>query len=368
MTRRASSSPFAPPLQQLNRTCVSYRGKELTYFGGCDYFRLSSHPEIISAFKEGLKRFGLNVAASRFTSGNHSLYHDLEKDLCRFFRVETATLLSSGYVTNLALAQALAGDFSHALIDSRAHQSLRDCLPFLSCVVSEFRHRSASAVEAAIRGLNKNSRILLLTDGLFSQDGSLAPLRDYLAVLPRTSKIIVDDAHGAGTIGKNGRGTVEALAVRSDQIIQTISLSKAFGVYGGAILCDANLRRKLLVSSPLLRGNTPLPLPLAHAGIRALHLLSRDRTLRQRLQQNTEHVQARLREGAFSFPQPPTPLFSITPSSKAAARQLSARLMKENIFPIQIQYGNSPSFFRFAISSEHTSEQLARLIRACQKV
>jgi hypothetical protein len=131
MNRRKLQTTLAEPLQQIDRTYVQWRGKKLTYFGGCDYFRLASHPEIIRAVQEGLQQFGLNVAASRFTTGNHELYGRLERKLCRFFRTESATLLSNGYATNIVAAQALAGEFSHALIDSRAHQSLRDCTQFL---------------------------------------------------------------------------------------------------------------------------------------------------------------------------------------------------------------------------------------------
>ncbi len=126
--RRPSNLLLPEPLQQIERTRVFWRGRKLAYFGGCDYFRLSSHPEVVSALKEGVDRFGLNVAASRFTTGNHELYERFEKELAAFFKVETATLVSNGYAANLALAQALAGDFSHALIDSHAHQSLRDAL------------------------------------------------------------------------------------------------------------------------------------------------------------------------------------------------------------------------------------------------
>src|SRR5882672_5728297 len=224
------------PLQQINRTYVQLRGRKLIYFGGCDYFRLSSHPKILEAIAEGLDRFGLNVAASRFTTGNHQLYGRLERKLCQFFRTESATIVSNGYATNIVVAQALAGEFSHALIDARAHQSLRDCLPLLNCPVKEFAHANVAALSAAIRPCGDKARILLLTDGLFSHNGTLVPLASYLKILPRGSKVLLDDAHGAGTVGANGRGTPEALGIDSSHIIQTISLSKAFGVYGGAIL------------------------------------------------------------------------------------------------------------------------------------
>jgi len=110
---------LAEPLQQVDRTCVLLRGRKLSYFAGCDYFRLSSHSDVLRALREGVDRFGLNVSASRKTTGNHALYGKLEAKLAEFFSVEAAVLISNGYMTNLAVAQALAGEFTHALIDER---------------------------------------------------------------------------------------------------------------------------------------------------------------------------------------------------------------------------------------------------------
>ncbi len=362
----ARPSPISEPLQQIDKTFVLWRGKKLIYFGGCDYFRLSSHPEIIFAIKDALDRFGLNVAASRFTTGNHELYERLEEQLKRFFQVPSATLVSNGYATNLVLAQALAGEFSHALIDSRAHQSLQDALAFLQCPAITFAHVEVSSVSAAVRKLRKGPRILLLTDGLFSHSGALAPVKEYLEVLPRGSTIIVDDAHGAGTLGKTGRGSLEALGIDSGQVIQTISLSKAFGTYGGAILGSKSLREKLLSKSGLLRGNTPLPLPFAHAATRALELLRNDESLRTRLARNAVYVRSALGGCGLSSQAGTAPILSVHPSGRGTARRLKKRLQQEGVFPTEICYGTAEDYFRFAISSEHTLAQLDCLIRACR--
>src|SRR5208337_4673365 len=109
------------PLQQVDRTYVRYRQRKLSYYSGCDYFRLASHPRVLAAVQAGARKYGLNVAASRMTTGNHALYHELEAQLADFFAAESALLVSCGYVTNLVVAQAWAGHFSHALIDAAAH-------------------------------------------------------------------------------------------------------------------------------------------------------------------------------------------------------------------------------------------------------
>ncbi|HEY0548623.1 MAG TPA: hypothetical protein VGF13_03420, partial [Verrucomicrobiae bacterium] len=119
---------LAPPLQQIDRTMVLHRGRKLIYFGGCDYFRLASHPEVLCALRVGAEKFGLNAAASRSTTGNHVLFGKLEKELARFFGVERAALLSTGYATNLAFTQTFAAEFTHALMDERSHGSPRDAV------------------------------------------------------------------------------------------------------------------------------------------------------------------------------------------------------------------------------------------------
>ena len=246
-----SADGLAEPLQQIDRTHVLHRGRKLSYFAGCDYFRLSSHPEVLRALREGLDRFGLNVAASRKTTGNHALYGQLEQKLAEFFGVEAAVLISNGYMTNLAVAQALAGEFTHALIDERAHGSLLDAAKLLDCPVRTFKHRDPASAANAAREVGRKAKLVLLTDGLFSHSGEMAPLDQYLQLLPANTTLLVDDAHGVGTLGKTGRGTAEFLGVPGRRLIRTITLSKAFGVYGGAVIGSYAVRKKIVARSRL---------------------------------------------------------------------------------------------------------------------
>ena len=251
------------PLQPAGRNHVLLRGRKLLHFSGCDYFRLASHPVVQQAAADGLKTLGLNVAASRLTTGHHPIYEKLESALAQFFGAPDALLLPGGYQTSTVVAQALAGEFTHAFLDERAHSALRDAAMHLNCAVVPFLHRDAASLKRLIRSVGLKARILLLTDGMFAHDGSAAPLRDYLKVLPRTAKLLVDDAHGAGVLGAKGQGTLEHEGVGRSRIIQCVTLSKAFGVYGGAVLGSGTLRGKILSRSRAFIGCTPLPLPLA---------------------------------------------------------------------------------------------------------
>src|SRR2546423_10889838 len=150
------------PLQQTDRTFVRFGKRKLSYFSGCDYFRLASHPKVQAAIQMGLKKYGLNVAASRLTTGNHVLYRQLEKELASFFGAETALLVSTGYLTNLVVAQALRGSYSHVLLDDKAHPSLTDAAQLFDCPVLRFKSRDAQDARRAAKRCGPGSKLILL--------------------------------------------------------------------------------------------------------------------------------------------------------------------------------------------------------------
>lgn len=355
------------PLQQINRTQALWRGKKLAYFAGCDYYRLASHPGVLGAAEIALRKYGLNVAASRATTGNHILHEKLEAALVKFFGAESATLASNGYTPNLLVAQALKGDFSHVLIDEHAHASLKDAAQLFDCPVISFRNRDAAHVAEIIKRLG-NIRPILLTDGMFSHDGSVAPLKEYLSALPRNAMILLDDAHGAGVLGAKGIGTFEKCGVSRRQIIQTITLSKAFGVYGGAVIGSKKLRTAILDKSRLFTGNTPLPLPLANAALTAISILRDDPGLRSRLKLNIAFVKNALAKCGIKSGSPESPIIAIEPAGSRPAEKLIASLLNAGIHPPFIKYPGGPKdgYFRFAISSEHSKKQLTDLVAAIQ--
>ncbi len=358
------------PLQQVDRTYVRMGRRKLSYFAGCDYHRLASHPKILAAVELGLNQYGLNVAASRLTTGNHVVYGALEAQLRRFFGAPDALVVSSGYITNLVVAQALRGNFSHALLDARSHSSLADAARFLDCPVVRFNHGDANDLAAAIRRCGPETKLILLTDGMFSHDGSVAPLREYIELLPTDALVLVDDAHGAGVIGRTGRGTLEECGVTRKRIIQTITLSKAVGVFGGAILASREVRRCILDHSHLFVGSTPLPLPLAYAAVQALKLLQADKGFKQRLAKHTAYVKDRLRAAGLGLPITPGPIFSVLPRSRNAVPAVKKALLRAGIYPPYIYYPGGPKsgYFRFVISSEHNRGQLDRLIAALTEI
>lgn len=355
--------PLPEPLQLLPGNRVRWCGRTLLYFAGCDYFRLSQHPRVVAALQQGARQFGLNVAASRMTTGEHALYDRLETALAEFFAAPAALLAPGGYTASALVTQALAGEFTHALLDERAHPALRDAALHLGVPVQSFAHRDADAVQRLVCRVPR-ARWLLLTDGLFAHDGSVAPLAEYRRALPPTATILVDDAHGAGVLGAHGRGTPEFCGGNRARLIQCITLSKAFGVYGGAVLGTRALRDKIIARSRAFTGCTPLPLPLANAALAAVQRLRAEPKLRERLHANAARVKAGLRAAGWTVPSHPGPIVALYPASEAEAERWRQELRTAGIHPPYLRYGARRGWFRFVISSEHTPTQLDRLVRA----
>ncbi|MGZ8939115.1 MAG: aminotransferase class I/II-fold pyridoxal phosphate-dependent enzyme [Limisphaerales bacterium] len=349
------SDCFAEPLQQVDRTRVLWRGCKFSYFAGCDYLRLSSHPAILQAVRKSLDEFGLNVSASRKTTGNHRVYTELETATRRFFGADAAILTSSGYLTNIIAAQGMRERIAHVLLDERAHGSLRDALVFLGCPVTEFAHLDPRDLAKKIpRGIARD-RLALFTDGMFSHSGAVPPLAEYRRVLGPGALLWIDDAHAAGILGAKGRGSVEECGLDRHNVIQTITYSKAFGTYGGAILCEKAVAADIVEKSCAVVGNTPLPLPLASASLAALKLCTA--ALRKKL---FGKIELFWNELGAAPPGQLSPIISVAPNNAGALRR---RLIAAGIYPPLIHYPGGPErgYFRFAISSEHSAAQIKQL-------
>jgi 7-keto-8-aminopelargonate synthetase-like enzyme len=352
------------PLQQIGGSRVRWRGRELVYFSGCDYFRMAEHPAVLKAAVDGVKKYGLNVAASRVTTGHHKIYEELERELVKYFGAEDALLAPTGYVTGIIVAQALAGSFSHALLDERAHPALLDAAEQLNCPIVKFKHRDVEDFKRVVGRCGKGARPIVLTDGMFAHDGSVAPLTNFLKVLPRDGMMLVDDAHGAGVLGKNGRGTLEFEGVNRRRIIQCVTLSKAFGVFGGVILGTRQLRERIFDHSRAFAGSTPLPLLLANAALQSVKILKkRGNDLRKKLNDNANYAKAALREAGVHFPETPGPIIAMFIKVPSEAESLKKRLLAKGILPPFVKYpGFRDGYFRFVISSGHSRAQLDKLV------
>src|SRR4029079_15667654 len=155
-------------------------------------------------------------------------------------------------------------------------------------------------VVRVIREAGESARLVLMTDGMFAHDGQIAPLRKYSQSLPGNAWMLVDDSHAAGILGKTGKGSIELENIARDRVVQCITLSKAFGAYGGAILGPLEIRQKIFPRSGMFVCSTPLPLPLAGAASKAVEIVRAKPKLRRQLQDNTAYVRKKLQQGGVN--------------------------------------------------------------------
>ena len=353
-------------IQPDDATHVRHHGKRLIYFGGCDYYRLAHHPKLLKAHSQAAARDGLGTGASRMTTGNHPAQDELEKSLVNFFGYETATVVGNGYLANIALGQAANGRFDAAFIDENSHMSLRDAAQFLGCPVMRYRHCDADDLARRVSRRRAARRVLLMTDGVFGATGRIAPVASLAKRLPRPATLWIDDAHGVGVLGDRLRGTVEQCGLGGRRVIQSIVFSKALGSFGGAILGPRWLRAALLDDNPVVTGSSSLPAGLARATLASLELLRTRPGLAKRLRRNTAFVKGKLLAAGLPVGDPAFPVISLECPAKKTAASRRRQLLANGIYPSCIRYptGSEGAFYRFAISSEHTREQLERLVTA----
>ena len=354
-----------PVLSYVDETRVRVGDRTLVSFTGSDYLRLSWHPAVRRAAVRAVREFGTGACASRMTTGNLPVYGELEDALTGFFGVESATLTSAGYTAPLVVGQALASEHDRVLLDSRAHGCLRDAAALTGLKVTTFEYGQPDDLARQLDSSARGGRALVFCDGLGAVDGRVPPLRQYREVLGKRGTLVVDDAHGVGVLGAEGRGSVEWSGLSFRGLVVTMTLSKAFGTYGGVVLGDRRLRNRILERSRLFTGNTPLAPPSASAALEALRVMQRQGTeLRERLRRRLASIPEGLRGASPTAPSGPGPMFAVAPRTAAGAARLGKDLLDAGIYPPQIRYPNGPAarFFRFAVSSAHTEAQVAGLV------
>jgi 7-keto-8-aminopelargonate synthetase-like enzyme len=357
-----------PPLIHVSPTHFLLRGKRLVNFGGSDYLRMAWDPAVREAVARAACKLGHNsYAASRRTTGNHPLYAELEAALAECAGSEAAVVTPTGYIAPLVAAQGLAPDFTHVLVDAKAHACLHDAAAISGLPVVVFPHGNAAALRDAVRACGRRAKVLAMCDGLSAHLGTITPLEEYLAALPASATLMVDDAHGFCVLGEGGRGSLEHLGLSDPRVLLTATLSKAMGALGGVLFCSRDARDRMITRSHAFAGGSPMSLALVAGALKSLQILrKRGRRLRRQLQANVAPF--RELEGVTGVPADAHvgPMFAFAPRTAAAQERLSRRLLREDIYPPLIRYGGGPAdcFFRFAISTAHTPAQLGALRNA----
>jgi 8-amino-7-oxononanoate synthase len=336
---------------------------ELVSFSCNDYLGLSHHPDVVAASLDATRRYGVGAGSSRLVNGNHPLYAELERKLAALKGTEDAVVFGSGYLTNLGVIPALVGSADLVLVDELGHSCLLAGADLARSRVLEFRHNDVAHVGsllAAERGRHRHC--LVLTDGVFSMEGDLAPLPALAALAAEHDAwLMSDDAHGLGVVG-DGRGSSFASTPPAAVPLQMGTLSKAVGSYGGYLCASHAVAELVRNRARSFVYSTGLPPGIVAAASRALELIATDRELVRR-----PLTLARRFTAALGLPPAQSPIVSLPQGGPPQALAASDALRAAGFLVVAIRPPTVPpgtSRLRVTFSAEHTESEIDRLAAA----
>lgn len=276
-----------PAPQPQDERHIAFKGMKLLYFGGCDYLRLSHQTKIRNTAIEALKKEpSLSASASRTTTGERSIFRELESELASVNQMEDAILTGAGYLANLCLNSYLRDTADGLLMDEQCHPSLKDTARLAGLPIQTYRHCSVNSAVKISNRLPVHQHWFLLSESMFGLDGSFMSLQSFKQKLRPEISFLIDDAHGFGILDKSYWDQSNSSTKDSRTIIKTISLAKVIGCHGGAILAPAKVTSSIRNQENTWAGHTPIPMHLAQAAIKSIECLSTKPELSLRLNQN----------------------------------------------------------------------------------
>jgi len=351
---------------------VVFRGKKYLYFAGTGYYSLQSDPRLIKAANQASLRFGTGSGTSRSLAGTTSLLLEIEKKIASFFRTEDAALLPSGYLGNLAGLQALSEMdlYDVIFLDEHSHYSLSDGAHGTGKPVVKFKHRSIDDLRVKLKRASEDAlKPLIATDGLFPVMAELPPLDLYLALTEKHDGLLwIDDAHGVGMLGEQGRGSYEHFGLNSPRLYMAATLSKAFGAYGGIIPGDRQFISQIRKGNVLTGSSPPMNAAIG-AGIKGLELVKEHPEMRKQLRKNARTLKAGLLSLGIPVDDNSFPIVAFKPGSGVQMEELQNKLFEDGIYIQYARYqGAGPEgVLRIVVFSNHSEDQIETLLSSLKK-
>lgn len=318
---------------------VTIDGRRLLNFCANNYLGLANHPRIRQAAQKGIEAYGVGPGAVRSIAGTTSLHVQLEQELATFKNAEACVTFQSGFTANLATIPALVGPGDLIFSDELNHASIIDGSRLSRAEVVRYAHNDVDDLRAKITGRGEYKRRLIITDGVFSMDGDIAPLDKIAEVAEEFGiMLMVDDAHGEGVLGHGGRGIVDHFGLHGRVDVEVGTLSKAFGVVGGLVAGKAIIIEWLRQRGRPFLFSSAVTAPDAAACIEAVKILGESTELIDRLWSNAELFREEMKAMGFDTGFSQTPIVPVMLGEAALAQQFSRRLFEEGVFAMSIAY------------------------------
>jgi glycine C-acetyltransferase len=350
-----------------------FDGKDVVNLASNNYLGLTTHPKLREAAIEATRKYGVGSGAVRTISGTMRLHLELEERIAAFKRVEACVVFQSGFAANAGTVAAVLTPEDHIISDELNHASIIDGCRLSKAKIHVFPHKDAAAAGTILAELESvPGRKLLITDGVFSMDGDIAPLPGLVEAAARHGAIMmIDDAHSSGVLGRNGRGTVDHFGLHGRVDIQVGTLSKAIGVLGGYVCGSRDLIEFLYHRARPFLFSTSHPPAVAAACLAAFDVLEQEPERIQSLRDNTKYFKAGLAAAGFDTGASETPITPVLVGDAALAHRLSRELFEEGVLATGIGFPTVPkgrARVRTIVAATHTRGELDRALEAFGKV
>ncbi len=347
-------------------------GKDVVNLASNNYLGLTSHPKLKAAAIEATRRYGVGSGAVRTIIGTMTLHEELERRLAEFKHSEACIVFQSGFTANTGVIPALVGEGDVIVSDELNHASIIDGCRLTRAERKVYRHKDVADLARVLEESKGARRLLVVTDGVFSMDGDIAPLDKIVQVSePYNAVVMVDDAHASGVLGRNGRGTVDHFSLHGRVHVQVGTLSKAIGSLGGYIAGSASLKDWLVQRGRPYLFSTSHPPAVAATCLAALDVLQEEPQLIDRLWDNTRYFKGELSRLGFDTGASETPITPVIVGESGMAMRMSARLFEEGVFAQGIGFptvARDRARVRTIVTAVHTREHLDSALAAFRKV
>lgn len=360
--------PYFYELQSGQDTEVYIDGRKVIMVGSNNYLGLTSDPRVKAAAAEALEKYGSGCSGSRFLNGNLDLHVELERRLAGFMNREAALIFSTGFQTNLGIISALAGKGDFILCDRQNHASIFDGTRLSFAKTFKYDHNDMNELERLLAAIGDKGGKLIVVDGVFSMEGDLADLPAICRLAKKYgARVMVDDAHGLGVLGANGRGTAEHFGLEDQVDVIMGTFSKSFASLGGVMIADESICHYVRhVSRPLIFSASMPPAAVA-ATMKALEIIATEPERRRHLLAMASRLRNGLRDHGFGVEEGITPIVPVVIGADEMVFVFCKKLLAQGVYANPVVSPATPpgrALIRTSLSATHTPDQVDRAIAA----
>lgn len=363
--------PYFRVIESAQDPEVIMNGRRMIMIGSNNYLGLTNHPKVKEAAIEAVKKYGSGCAGSRFLNGTLDIHVDLENKLARFMRKEAALVFSTGFQVNLGVISALIGKDDAVIIDKMDHASIIDGCRLSYGEVKKFKHNDMADLKRVLEN-NEDRGKLIVVDGVFSMEGDIANLPAIVELAKKYgARVMVDDAHGIGVLGKTGRGTAEHFGLEKEVDLLMGTYSKSLASIGGFVAGSENTIHYIKhFARSLIFSASPPPASIAAVSA-ALDIIENEPERRERLWENTRRMLKGFRELGFEIGPSETPIIPIIVEENEIAFKMAMMLQEEGVFAnvaVSPAVPNGRALIRTSYMATHTDEHLDIVLNAFEKI